>query len=132
MCLLTTVGKDCILNNIPISLIIDGASELAGPLTKFINRCLEMAISPTAEKCSKVTPVYKPNVRTMMDNNRPISVLPVVSKVLERVVNKQLYDYLEASNMLSERQFGFRHKSSTQHAVTFSKILLEQIWTKDP
>ena len=38
--------------------------------------------------------------------------------IFERVVHKQLYDYLEANDMLSERQFGFRHKSSTQHAVT--------------
>eukprot|EP00795_Rhopilema_esculentum_P017922 gene17922-biopygen753 len=54
-----------------------------------------------------------------MDNYRPISVLPVISKVFERVVHNQLYDYLEANNMLSERQFGFRKRSSTQHAVTF-------------
>lgn len=53
-----------------------------------------------------------------MDNYRPISVLPVFSKVLERVVYKQLYSYLEANELLSERQFGFRQRSSTQHAVT--------------
>ena len=53
-----------------------------------------------------------------MDNYRPITVLPVISKVFERVVHNQLYDYLEANDMLSERQFGFRNKSSTQHAVT--------------
>ena len=55
-----------------------------------------------------------------MDNYRPIAVLPVISKVFERVVHNQLYDYLEANDMLSERQFGFRNKSSTQHAVTLS------------
>ena len=59
-----------------------------------------------------------------MDNYRPISVLPVFSKVLERVVYKQLYSYLEANKLLSERQFGFRQRSSTQHAVT---ILVDSI-----
>ena len=52
-----------------------------------------------------------------MDNYRPTSVLPVFSKVLERVVYKQLYSYLVANELLSERQFGFRQRSSTQHAV---------------
>ena len=53
-----------------------------------------------------------------MYNYRPISVLPVISKVFEWVVQNQLYDYLEANYMLSERQFGFRNRSSAQHAVT--------------
>jgi len=106
-------------DDIPTSLIVDGANEIAGPLSKLINRCMEMAIFPSTEKCSKITPVYKSGERTIMDNYRPISVLPVISKVFERVVHNQLYDYLEANNMLSERQFGFRKRSSTQHAVTF-------------
>ena len=52
-----------------------------------------------------------------MDNYRPALLLPVFSKVLERVVYKQLYSYLEANKLLSERQFGFRQTSSAQHAV---------------
>ena len=106
-------------DDIPTSLIVDGANKIAGPLSKLINRCLKMAVFPSSEKCSKITPVYKSGEGTSMDNYRPISVLPVISKVFERVVHNQLYDYLEANNMLSERQFGFRNRSSTQHAVTF-------------
>jgi retron-type reverse transcriptase len=53
-----------------------------------------------------------------LDNYRPISILPVLSKVFERVVHRQLYAYLEENNLLSKNQFGFRTKSSTQHAVT--------------
>ena len=112
-------GKAAEWDNIPIPLIIDGASELAGPLTKLINRCLEMAVFPTPEKCSKITPIYNTGLRTMMDSYRPISVLPAISKVLERVVNKQMYDNLEANNMLSERQFRFPQRYSTQYAATF-------------
>jgi len=95
-------------------LIIDGASDLAGPLTKLINQCLEMAVFPTTEKFSKITPVYKTGLRTMMDNYRPILVLPVISKALEHVVHKQLSDYLKTTIMLSQRQFGFRHKFARQ------------------
>ena len=53
-----------------------------------------------------------------MVNYRPISVLPVVSKVIECVVHQHLYDYLEKNKLLSRRQYGVRNRSSTQHAVT--------------
>ena len=53
-----------------------------------------------------------------MDSYRLISVLTVLSKVFERVIYKQRYGYLEEHVLLSQRQFGFRNKSSTQYAVT--------------
>jgi len=114
-------GKVTGWDNITTSLIIDGASELAGPLTKLINQYLEMAVFPTTEKFSKITPVYKTGLRTIMDNYRPILVLLVILKVLKQVVHKQLCDYLEANNMLSKRQFGFQHRSSKQQAVALSE-----------
>ena len=90
-----------------------------------------MAVFPSSEKFSKIAPVYKSDERTIMDNYRPISVLPVISKVFERVVHNQRYDYLEANNMLSERQFGFCNKSSTQHAVTFFSVFIRTNMDKD-
>ena len=51
--------------------------------------------------------------------NRPISVLQVLSKVIERVVHNQLYDYLENHNLLSQYQFGFRKNRSTAQAVAY-------------
>ena len=53
-----------------------------------------------------------------METYRPILVLPVLSTVVERIVHQQLYDYLEKNKLLYRRQFGFRKRSSTQHAVT--------------
>ena len=61
---------------------------------------------------------YKSEERSLLDNYRPISILPVLSKVFERVIHRQLYAYLEQNDLLSKNQFGFRTKSSTQHAVT--------------
>ena len=74
-------------------------------------------IFPTAEKTAKVTPSYKSGERSHFDNYRPISVLNVLSKVLERLAYKQITDYLEKNNLLSSRQYGFRRERSTQHAV---------------
>ena len=105
-------------DEIPKSFIKDGADILADPLASLINRCLANSRFPSAEKCSKIISTYKSEERPLLDNYRSISVLPVFSKVFERVVHRQLYTYLEENNLLSKNQFGFRTKSSTQHAVT--------------
>ena len=84
-----------------------------------INRSLDNSLFPESEKCAKITPVYKSGEKSEMDNYRPISLLPVLSQVIERVVYMQLYDYLCKSHLLTENQFGFRRGSSTEHAVTF-------------
>ena len=97
-------------DDIPTSLLIDGVEVIAEPLTNLINRCLENSLSPSAEKCSKIVPVYTSDERSLMDNYRPISVLPVLSKVFEQVVHQQLFAYLEENNLLMQRQFGFRKR----------------------
>ena len=54
---------------------------------------------------------------TNVNNYRPISVLPLMSKIFEKIVYKQLYNYLEQKEILSINQFGFRRKKSTVHAL---------------
>ncbi len=81
--------------------------------------CLRQSIFPNAEKLANVTPIYKSADQSLMDNYRPISVLPVLSKIVERVVHRQLSDYLEENCLLSPNQFGFRKGRSTHHAVTY-------------
>ncbi len=99
-------------------MIKDGAEELAGSLTYLINSCLEQSVFPDTEKYAKIIPVYKSGKRSSMDNYRPISILPVLSKVFEKVVQKQLYEYLEKNSLLFPNQFAFRKHRSTQHPVT--------------
>ena len=105
-------------DEIPTSLLIDGIDFIAEPLSDLVNRCLESSLFPTSEKLSKIVPIYKAKERSIMDNYRPISLLPVLSKVFEYVAHGQLYNYLEDNNLLSHSQFGFRNHSSTQHAIT--------------
>ncbi|CAB4027123.1 Hypothetical predicted protein [Paramuricea clavata] len=95
-------------DNIPISFIKDGAQELSTPLVLLINLCLRQSIFPDVEKLANVTPIFKSGDRSSMDNYRPISVLPVLAKIIERVVHKQLSIYLEENCLLSPNQFGFR------------------------
>ena len=53
----------------------------------------------------------------MLNNYRPISILPIVSKVFEKVLYGQLYDYFVVNNLLSQNQFGFRQFHSTASAL---------------
>lgn len=54
-----------------------------------------------------------------MENDRPISVLPIVSKILERAVQIQLKEHMEENDLFSPYQFAFRHHHSTEAAVTY-------------
>lgn len=60
-----------------------------------------------------VTPIYKSGNYSSFDNYRPISRLPVFSKIIEKVVHKQICSYFEENNMLSLEQFGFRKGRNT-------------------
>jgi len=105
-------------DNIPPRLIKDCAEEILHPLCYLINWSLRCHTFPTAEKTARVTPVFKSGDRSLMDNYRPISSLNVLSKIIEKIVHTQLFEYLDTNNLLQKRQFGFRKNHSTQHAVT--------------
>ena len=72
---------------------------------------------PDAFKGAKVTPIFKSGPRDDFDNYRPISVLPIISKILERCVHVQIMEYLESHELLSTYQFGFRKNRSTELAT---------------
>ena len=61
-------------------------------------------------------PLYKNDDPHLVDNYRPISVLPAISKVFERVVINQLYDYMHKNKLLYVSQYGFRKIHSTELA----------------
>ena len=61
-----------------------------------------------------MTPVPKSGDRHSVNNYRPISIIPILAKVLESIVHDQVYEYLESNNILKEEQAGFRPNRSTQ------------------
>lgn len=68
-------------------------------------------------KRALIHPIYKSGNRSSVNNYRPISVLPVLSKILEKILNKRLCNYLDAKNILATNQYGFRKGKSTEDAV---------------
>ena len=83
-------------------------------ITVLINKCIESSSVPFQWKQAIVTPVPKRKQCTSLTHFRPISVLPVLSKVLERVLHNQIQSHLMKYHLLSSHQSGFRTGYSTQ------------------
>ena len=90
---------------------------LLRPLQILFNRSLNEGVFPQQLKHAKVKPLHKKNERNLITNYRPISLLPSVSKVLEKLIHKRIYSFLTHQNIISERQYGFRPKLSTSDAL---------------
>ena len=91
---------------------------LAFPLSVIINNSLTMGLVPNMAKLAKIIPIYKAKDKKHISNYRPISLLPVISKILEKVVHKNLYTFLEKNKVLYASQYGFRKNRSTVNAIT--------------
>lgn len=91
--------------------------ELADALTLIFNQCISQNTFPYALKIAKVIPIYKKNEEYIMDNYRPVSVLPSISKVFEKLLYKQIYEYFCENDLLYTSQYGFRPMHSTELAA---------------
>ena len=116
------------LDKISARLLKDSASLIAPVLTKLFNRSLESSKFPSIWKFGKVTALFKSGDRCDSGNYRPITILPTVSKVLEKVVHHQVYKYLVDEKILSPVQFGFRPNLSTEVAlIHFTDSILDNM-----
>ena len=107
------------IDNIPPGTVKDAAKVIIDPLLHIINLSLATSAIPREWKVARCVPVFKGGNAKEPDNYTPISVLPIFSKILERVVHNQLYEYLENNKFLSSQQFGFRRNGSTTSAVVY-------------
>ena len=105
------------LDDIPQRLLKDSAAIITKPLTVIFNASLRQSKVSDAWKAARVIPLFKKGKRECMDNYRLISILPTVSKLLERAVHVQLYGYLREQNILSPYQCSFRKQHSTKFAA---------------
>ena len=97
----------------------DAAEVISSPLTYIMNLSLKSATVPDDFKLARVLPIYKNGNRNYEGNYRPVSILPVASKVLEKIVYNQMHKYLEQNNLIYAFQSGFRSAHSTDTALTF-------------
>ena len=106
------------IDNLPPGLLKDFAMYIATPPCYIINLSISTSTIPTIWKHAKISPVFKSGDSSEPGNYRPISILPVLSKILEKAIHKQLMDYLETANLLCNQQYGFCRKPSTKIAAT--------------
>ena len=102
---------------IPSKLLKMAASIVTPSLTAIFTKSIITGIYPTEWKMARVTPVFKKGEKSDLNNYRPISVIPAVSKVFEKIVYDQLYPYLNDNQLLSSCQSGFRSLHSTLTAL---------------
>ena len=87
--------------------------SLVTPLEIIFTNCLRNGVVPEVWKCANVVPVYKKNEKNLKVNYRPISLLPMFGKILEKLVYNSLYSHLVSCRFFNPNQSGFRPGDST-------------------
>jgi hypothetical protein len=93
------------------------ASAIAPSLTKLMNIGITTGVFPSAWKVARITPLHKTGEKSDKNNYRPISVLPILSKVFERHIYDSTYSFFNDNNVLYQFQSGVRRHHSTETAL---------------
>ena len=104
-------------DSISAKLLKQTCEGLILPLLHIVNLSLSTGIVPDKMKLAKVVPIYKSGGKETISNYRPVSLLPVFSKIIEKIVYNRLFNYLEKYNILTPSQYGFRKSLSTNLAI---------------
>ena len=105
------------LDRISAKLLCVCPDLIAESLCAIFNRSINTGIFPHDWNCSKVMPLFKKGERRDLNNYRPISIIPVVAKVFERIIYNQVSSFLVDNNLLRSSQSGFRGLLSTVTAL---------------
>ena len=105
------------IHGIPNRALKDSAEIIAPSLTDIFNLSLASKVFPDDLKVGKIAPVHKSGDKDQLNNYRPISVLPTVVRVFEKIIYGQLYEYFMTNKLLGNQQFGFRSLHSTALAL---------------
>jgi len=104
-------------NSIPVHLLKICNNYFSIILSKLINLSFKTGIFPDLCKYAKVIPIYKKDDPLLTNNYRPISLLPIFSKIFEKIIYIRMYSFIDKNHLLYDRQFGFRNSHSTSHAL---------------
>ena len=99
------------------NLIKHGGPVLIAILTLLFNKSIDQGIFPNALKLSKIVPIHKGDSIFEVSNYRPISLLPIFSKILEKLMYSRVIDFITKYNILYSNQYGFQKCMSTEYAI---------------
>jgi hypothetical protein len=126
----TSTGMDGLSNKL-VKLLKNVISDC---LTLIINQSISTGIFPEKLKIAKVIPLFKKGEVSQLSNYRPISILPSLSKIIERIMHSQIQDYFDKFRLFYESQYGFRPEHSTELAAleVVDQILMQMDKNKVP
>ena len=110
-------NKKSSVKDIPVHVYKKIAYIIAPVLNKLINESVHSGIFPDILKIARVIPLHKSGSKKDVNNYRPISILPVISKIFEKVMSSRIISFFEKYSLFSQNQFGFRSKRSTTDAI---------------
>ena len=99
------------------NIIIDVYDSLKNIILHVFKISIQQGIFPDCLKIAKVTPIFKTGDKDNVSNYRSITILPVFSKVLERIMYNIVYNHLDSKGLVYEKQFSFQRNKSTEHAI---------------
>ena len=103
--------------SIPLKMLSVILDLIIIPLAHIINMSFLTGVYPDLLKIGKIVPIHKGGSSQDVNNYRPISLLSIFDKIIEKLIHKKLYGFLEEHNILYHNQFGFRKNNSTVHAL---------------
>ena len=115
--LMFCVFKACGYDNIPAHFLKLGGEVLANVLYVYFAFVFEHGVFPQIFKTAKVIPIFKSGPRNSVNNYRPISILPSLSKVLKKLIKTRLVNFFNKHDIFYDHQFGFREKHNVLHAL---------------
>ena len=107
------------LDSISVRLFKEAGPVIIPSLSHAINVSIASGYFPDKWKIFKIFSLYKEDIKSEPNNYRPISILPIVSKIIEKVIFYQLYEYLNSNNLLADLQHGYR----PMHSTTLTALL---------
>ena len=110
-------SKGCGIDHLSSYSIKQAIPYIENSLIFIFNTSVETNVLPDMWKIAKIAPIFKDGDKTNKSNHRPISLLPVLSRMFEKVVYNQLYKYLKENCFLLCNQSGFRARHSTARLV---------------
>lgn len=112
------------MDEITVNTLKMNKNSFSKPIEHIINLSLSTGVYPDAFKSAKIIPIYKAGSKLLPDNFRPISLMSVFSKIIDKCVKSRLTSFLKANNVMSENQFGFKENQGTHEAIyNFTKQL---------
>ena len=112
-------AKSAGIDNLTGKFLKEGAPVLDSPITDLVNLSISLSLFPDDCKIAKLKPLYKKEAKTKPKNYQPISLLPLLSKIIERIIHNQTQEFLDKNNILYKYQSGFQKHHSTDTCLSY-------------